>query len=690
MSYPIHKTPGSSAARTVRTESELWGLDLAAGEPGRSLALAYDTENLLWEGDALTVRPGYRPAASLAGAIHGIYHYGGELVVHAGTSLYRVTEGEAPVLVPDTGLSLADAPSVGVVRRQQVVRRRCVEPSIRHWSREQKEQDFLFLNDGANYFFYDGEALRPVADSYWKGNLYTLYDRGVRPDFYATIPFGEVGKKALNGVGDVDPRGDNRLSQFRTESFYLDEGEKISELHLNCLMRYFNTKIPVELQIRDTEGVWRCLVSETITHMDARVSSLVRLEIPSLHGMMSFNYDEDDETIVSSLETGVCNLAFDGSDNIRVTYPILQDPPEALNGATVQGLYGADGDDDVLFLGGSAAAPGEDAFSAPGDFFCFYQTATERLGSYGAPVTGYCRLKDGRLAVLKDDPGGSTVFFRSHDIVEVGATLAGEPYRVEVYPSRTGASVDGCVSPRTVGVAGNEPVFLARTGLYSVRSVSNELIDLSETVRRSIPIDPLLTTLDVGEARSVCWQNYYLLAFGNTAFVTDGRRDGDGQLRFLKWRLAHPVSAFGAAAGRLYFGTADGGLYRFGEGTDDAGAPITAYWRAPAAETGDGRNLLLRRLWAAVSPGYGATLSARLYRDRVPLPPTEVPLHRTDLGDWDFGNVSFDGTAEARWVPLTYCTVNGNSIAVEADLSAGPDLKLWGFRLTYEKGGKMQ
>lgn len=685
MSYPLHKVSGGSAARTVRTENGFWGLDLSQSALDRSFSRAMDTENLIWQGESLAVRPGYQRVTQLSGRINGIYSYQGALILHAGTNLYRLEKGGSPIKLDAV---LADTPSYGVVRCQTVTRRYCLTPYSNQWVRRSVTGDFLFLNDGTHYLFYDGEYVRPVADDHWGEDLFTLHNSGITVQYYATVPFTAVAKRPDSAAGDLDPRGDNRLSQFRCESFYVGSGETFKSFRLNCLLSAFNQRVPLEVQLRDTEGIWRCIGSADIKATAARESELVRVTTPSLKAGTSFRCSDWD--IIVEFGTGDYVFADDGMDNVRITYGVKKDPPRALTGATVQGLYGADGADDVLFLGGSAVAPGEDAFSARNNFFCFYETATELLGSNKTPVTGYCRLSDGRLAVLKDDPDGSTVFFRSHKLLEVGTTQSGEPYQIDVFPSRTGAAVEGCVASHSVGVAGNEPCFLAKSGLYSVRSVSNELTNLHETVRRSVPIDALLCTLSAEAARCISWQGYYLMTFGKTAFITDGRRDSSGYLRFLKWTLAHSMTALGQWEGRLYLGDASGNLYLFGEGTDDAGIAFPAFWKTPMLEDKTGRRVLLRRMWAAVSPAYGAAVTVQLFRDRCPGYERKIALHLPDFGDWDFGSVSFDGTADPRWIPLTLRSDAAGAFSVLFDMRAAAGLQLWGFRMTYEKGGMMQ
>lgn len=680
MSYPIHQVPGGSAARTVHTESGFWGLDLSGGAMGRSFSRAVASENLIWEGESLKRRPGYQKIAGFSMPIHGIYPYGDTLIVHAGAYLYRLVEGEEPVKLD---LIIGNTPSQGVIRSQALVVRRCLEPDTCYWTRETLSGEFLFVKAENAFVFYDGETVRPVADGHWGIGAKSLFENGIDPVYYAAVPFTAVAKNPLTNVGDVDPKGSNRLSQFRCESFYVPADATVAAFRLTCLYNGFRETTPPEVQLRDSDGNWHCFRSSEIKVPLIRVTNMVRVNTPIIRGGMSFTCDENDCAV--TLDEGDYTLADDGMDNVRITYAVRKESPKALISARAMGLYGADGADDVLFLGGSPYAPGEDGFSAPGDFFCFYETSVERLGSDQTPVTGYCRLSDGRLAVLKNDPNSTAVFFREHKLVEVGATMSGEAYLVDAYPSKSGAAVEGCVSPFSVGIAGNEPIFLAQSGLYSVRSVSNELTNLNETVRRSIPIDPLLSSYDAALSRSVRWKNCYLITFGKDAFITDGQRDSDGALRFLKWTLGHGVTALGKKDEGLYFGDSEGNIYLFGEGTDDAGIPFTAYWETPEAEAANGRRLILRRLWAAVTPG--GHLTAQLRSDRTPLPAREVDLTLLDLGNIDFADLSFDGSKTVRWVPLAGSGA-AESISLRLELE-GEELRLWGLRMTYEKGGLM-
>ena len=223
---------------------------------------------------------------------------------------------------------------------------------------------------------------------------------------------------------------------------------------------------------------------------------------------------------------------------------------------------------------------------------------------------------------------------------------------------------------------GNEPCFLTKTGLYSVRSVSNELTNLNETVRRSMTVDPLFQKLPLEKVRSICWNGYYLLVFGKTALITDGRMVS-GSFRFLKWIFAHEITAVGQLNGMLYLGSSTGEFFLLDGSADDSGIPITAYWQLPVLEEQKGRKMILRRLWAAVGGG-GGFLSVRLRQDHLPWQQLSVHLEEENASE------------ETRWVSLLNNPRLAETFSVYIDLTQAQGALLWGFRTTYEKGGSIK
>ncbi len=686
MSYPLHSLPSVSASRTVCAETGFWGLDGAGGALTRPIQRAADTENLLWQGEALRRRPGSILVGEFPLGINGIYFWNDQIIVHAGYALYRHDAEEGYILL---SLMMNDAPSVGFVRRQTVTHRWCNKNKLYGWRRKTITGDFLFINDGKNFFFYDGEAVHSVTDPHWGEALRSKLEEGEIFSFYADVPVAVTGKLPDGTGGDVHPRGDNLISQFHCESFYVSDAEDCTSFVFDLLYADSNRQIPLEICIRDSDGIWRnycCISTETFAKCpDGRLKFTIETPI---RGGMDFSYDGEGRIV--NLGYGSYQIANDGLDNVRISVAVIKEKPTLVSTATVQGFFGPDGTDRVLFLGGSSSSPGVDTFSAPDNCFCFYSTSVERLGDERVPITGYCLLTDGRMAVLKNDPDGANVYFRSHTVVSMGQTLSGEPYQLDAYPSRMGAAVEGCVSGHTLGISGNEPVFLGASGLYSVRSVSNELTNLNETIRRSAAIDPLLKQQDPADARAINWKGYYLLTYGATGFITDGRRDSSGALRFLKWRFTSPVTALGKNDGLVYWGDAEGRLYRLAREGEPAQTAPEAYWHCCLPADNGGRRQNLKQLSALLGPAYGGKARLRLFREQTPAADQAMAAHRMDFADWDFASVSFDGSDAPRWMAFSSATGLGDGFEARIYLDGGEDLLLWGLRMIYEKGGTVR
>lgn len=685
MSYPIHGLIRGASSRSVRTETGFWGFDPLRNAADRSPDRASDTVNLIWKGSVLARRPGYRAVCTLKDPIYGIYFYKKELLVHAGGCMYRIaTEGAEPKML---AWGLARNPSRGVIRTQRLTRRWLTEAHCGGWHRETTEQTVLFFSDGKDYWFYDGVDFRTVGDNYWNVHLDDAMDgTDLVPEFFATVPFTAVAKLPSERGGDVDPRGSNRLSQFCCESFFVDESGS-AEFALNAMRLKINLGIPPEVQIRDTQGEWHtfgCYDRASFLHDEM---ATVRFEHTFAAGT-SFATDGANRIIEWDCE-GSRTMAADGADNLRITYALYKNYPEGLTGSTAMGVFGADGADNVLFLGGSSLAPGTDAFSAAGDFTLFYDTSTEVLGSNATPITGYCRLSDGRMAVLKNDPMGANVYFRRHATVELGTTRSGAAYQVDLYPSACGAAVEGCLSAQTVGTVGNEPIFLTQSGLYAVKSVSDTLVNLNQTVRRSGAVDGYLEQVARETLLSVCWKSYYLLCFGQEALITDGKRDNAGNLRFLRWKFSHPVTALSRDADSLWLGDRNGVVYCMDAAPDDAGVVFDAFWQAALPEEASGNRMNLRQLWLSFSPDYRGEAEVTLIHGRCPGAPCRLPLHRLDFGALDFAAVSFDGSNQPRWVPLPQRGASADSFSIRIELKDGEALQLCGLRMMYEKGGRM-
>ena len=124
--------------------------------------------------ESIRTRPGLRYRTYFDAVVRGIYFYGDEQIIHAGTKLYRITDGDQVEIFS----GCADAPSDSFIY-----------------------ENVFYFKDGKNYLQYDGTTCKPVV---------------------GYIPTTTIARKPMGGgtkYQDV-----NMLSDYRRNSFLADGG----------------------------------------------------------------------------------------------------------------------------------------------------------------------------------------------------------------------------------------------------------------------------------------------------------------------------------------------------------------------------------------------------------------------------------------------------------------------------------
>lgn len=124
--------------------------------------------------ESIRTRPGLRYRTYFDAVVRGIYFYGDEQIIHAGTKLYRITDGDQVEIFS----GCADAPSDSFIY-----------------------ENVWYFKDGKNYLQYDGTTCKPVV---------------------GYIPTTTIARKPMGGgtkYQDV-----NMLSDYRRNSFLADGG----------------------------------------------------------------------------------------------------------------------------------------------------------------------------------------------------------------------------------------------------------------------------------------------------------------------------------------------------------------------------------------------------------------------------------------------------------------------------------
>ena len=200
-------------------------------------------------------------------------------------------------------------------------------------------------------------------------------------------------------------------------------------------------------------------------------------------------------------------LAFDGKDNVRLTY--FRDWTEAqadfflLSGCRTGTLFGVGGFKDRLFLSGCGDAPGRIWYSGMDDMFYFGTQRYITVGG-GTPVRQMAG-QDIRMTVLGDD----TAF-----------TVAGAPDpdgADALFTVSAASPAPGPLGKSEPLVCGGEIVYLSRRGVCAVTDGSP--IDERRAEIRSKRLDGVLTVTE--DTRMATDGDLLLIARGQTVFALD-------------------------------------------------------------------------------------------------------------------------------------------------------------------------
>lgn len=162
-----------------RVYSKFRGVDFR----GEDINLARSPDSLnVWKDykkiESIRTRPGMENKVSFPDGVHGMFFFNGEMLVHSGTVLYKVTNGEASAVFE----KMADAPSMGFAYENK-----------------------FYIKDGKSYLQYDGTSVYYLA-SERTSNGY--------------IPTTSIARKPAGG--GTQHEDVNMLSEMRKNSFVAD------------------------------------------------------------------------------------------------------------------------------------------------------------------------------------------------------------------------------------------------------------------------------------------------------------------------------------------------------------------------------------------------------------------------------------------------------------------------------------
>lgn len=574
MSYRDRRVLVMEPARGVDYTSS--ALDVAAGR-------ASDMSNMIGENGQLRKRYGWRQEAQITELdgtvpvgqrIHGMWHDGVGMWIHAGTHLYYRWEDAAH----EVHTMRVDR-STG---EELVLLDRDTEGFFLHGN--------LYIVGGGNILAVERTEdtigispsgffvrVRDLADmAYIPTTTVAINDNKSEIDSRETLDdwnlLTERRKNTMIGrAWGKDAIGNDELMI----SYQLDgtvdlaagvrveiETEEMVDGRPETVIKVLETRTDGSLYLTGTDEIWGAVDED---------------------GLISFTAETQNGAIVEGSRS--IKPPVDGIDNITVEFSHAWEdgnPAGRILGAGFGCLFGADGAADRLFLGGIPGFGGRVYWSESDDWTYWPASNYHTAGSDTNPVIGFSRLSDGVLAIHTAGGRGepSIHYMTGANSIQYADEAETVVSRITaVFRLVSGAAGEPVVSRAACLDFLGDKLILTRTGVYAVVMRENVQTQDRYLVERSRSIRVKLKATDLTGAHAVVHDGRYWLAVGGRVYVADSRAtyEDESGVQY-EWYVLDNVPAVSLSVidGRLWFGTLDGRVCRFNE-REDSLLPGEAY-----------------------------------------------------------------------------------------------------------------
>lgn len=612
---------GSAPATYVTQYKKFKGVDMSTDPSQIDNARSSFAPNLISDtGGNPEKRPGWRTLAQVeapvngifSGVIDGVTHF----LIHGGTKLYTWQPGSDPVIVKPLKKTVTPPQTEDPPPEEEFLINNARSCSFamnnRIWILTGKEYLVYGMFDNPNYEEpAEGETTDiPKQVVQIKNVLDIAY---VPTTIIGRAPTG--GGTVFENVNLISNKRKNKFLTTSAKEYQLDSTniESVDEVKLNGAVKAQTTDYTVDL------------AAGKVTFTAAMPSPPVA-----------------------------------GQDNLEITFTkTVEGYQDKVLGCNISTLFGM-GTNDRVFITGNAKEWATDRYCEREKPEYFPDLNYSKVGAQGTRIMGYLKLGEYLAVIKEDNQQDSTIFLRWGRINETTG--------LQEFPLKQGVNGIGAVSPGSLRNLKDEPLFLARTGIYGI---STNAITFERTIQnRSYFIDAKLTKEEnLKDAVAVEWNGYYILAINSRCYILDGKQNksykpqsyGDYVYECYHWENV-PAIAFLEHDGDLYFGTAQGKICRFNtdrvkmDKYSDDGQPIIAAWSTKADDDGD---FMIRK--TMIKKGSGVMIKPFTRSSVKALVRTEkdfgkeIKYSTMDIFDWediDFSRFPFSSNDGPQVVPF--------------------------------------
>lgn len=329
---------------------------------------------------------------------------------------------------------------------------------------------------------------------------------------------------------------------------------------------------------------------------------------------------------------------------------------DRINKCTICTPFGFN-NDNRMFFSGNPDFPNWDWQSGLDDPTYFPDTGYTKIGSDTSAVMGYLKQYDSLMVVKDDNNQDAEIFLRTAEMQEDGSVI---------FPLKQGIKGVGAISRHAFATLRDDPLFLAREGVFGISSTS---VQLERNIQdRSFFVNNVLSKEpNLNEAVATIWNGYYVLCVNNRAYVADSRHRSsrtDGGASYSESGAAMqygyewyywtniPARVFFEQDGRLYFGSAEGNICMFNTDRDtmnrynDDGRPIVAMWSTRMDDYGTitrRKSLTKKGCGVMIKPYTRSSVKILVATDRIhDSQIREKAMDILDFSDIDFSRITFN------------------------------------------------
>ena len=380
--------------------------------------------------------------------------------------------------------------------------------------------------------------------------------------------------------------------------------------------------------------------------------------------------EKDDYTV--DLTAGKVSLSAapadsEGVDNVVIHFTAnVEGYADRVNKCTIFAFFGFN-NDNRIFISGNPEYPSWDWQSGLDDPTYFPDTGYTKVGSDTSAIMGYLKQYNSLTIVKADNEQDAEVFLRTAQMEDDGTVI---------FPIQQGIKGVGAISKYAFASLRDDPLFLAREGVFAIASTS---VQLERTVQdRSYFVNPVLTTeAGLSEAVAAVWNGYYILCVNGRAYVADSRKrtaqSGTGasysesgsyvqySYEWYYWQNI-PARVIREFEGELYFGTADGYICKFNTDIstmakyNDDGAPILARWATKMDDYGSivrRKTLTKKGCGVMIKPYTRSSVTVYTSTDRTHEARIQyAAMDILDFSDIDFSRFTFNTLDTPQVVPF--------------------------------------